>query len=131
MRLLAAACAMAAVALSSVPAHAQGIDPALAAETWHVSEIGGTPAAFAETLQFGDHRVAGRSACNRFSAGVRQTGQKLEIGEPVATRMFCQGRMDEERRYFTALHAVSSYSLADGFLSLNDAGGKTLLKLKK
>jgi heat shock protein HslJ len=45
--------------------------------------------------------------------------------------MFCQGRMDAEKRYFDALHAVRGYALNGGALSLNAADGHTLLKLTK
>ncbi|KAB2920368.1 MAG: META domain-containing protein [Hyphomicrobiaceae bacterium] len=116
--------------MSAATVQAQ-VDPALEAATWHVLEIDGAPASYAETLQFSDHRVTGKAACNRFSAGMKQTGQLLEIGQPVATRMFCQGRMDEERRYFQALHAVRSFMLDDGGLVLNAADGHALLKLRK
>ncbi len=123
-----AGCCLALVSATTL--HAQ-VDPALEAVTWHVVEIDGARASYAETLQFSDHRVSGKAACNRFSAGVKQTGQLLEIGQPVATRMFCQGRMDDERRYFEALHAVRSFVLADSGLVLNAVDGHALLKLKQ
>jgi heat shock protein HslJ len=112
-------------------AHAQGVDPALTSATWHVVEVEGAQTTYAETLQFAEHRVAGKGACNRFSAGLKQAGQALEIGQPVATRIFCQGRMDAEKRYFDALHAARSYALNAATLSLNAADGHTLVKLTK
>jgi heat shock protein HslJ len=120
-----------AAAIAEGTVHAQAVDPALAAETWHVFEIEGVQATFQETLQFAEHRVTGRSACNRFTAGLQQSAGTLEIGQPVATRMFCQGRMDEEQRYFNALHAARSYEMTDGLLSLHGSDGHPVLKLKK
>lgn len=110
-------------------AHAQSVDPALAAATWQVKEVDGTPAIHKETLVFAEHRVTGQGACNRFSAGLKQTGGTLEIGQPVAMRMFCQGRMDEEHAYFNALHAAKSYVLSEGTLMLNAGDGHALIKL--
>lgn len=118
------------VAPLACPALAQSLDPALTAP-WRVVEIEGAPAPFPQTLRFADGKVSGSGPCNRFSAGVQQAGQSLEIGQPVSTRMFCQGRMDAEKRYFNALHAVRSYALQDGALILSGADGRPLLKLAK
>ena len=119
------------LAVAAVPVRAQGVDPALTGATWHVVEIEGVRPPNPQTLQFGDQRVTGQGPCNRFAAGFKQTGQSIEIGQPVATRMFCQARMEAEKRYFDALHAVRGYALEDSTLSLNAADGHTLVKLTK
>jgi heat shock protein HslJ len=113
------------------PARADDIDPALRANLWHAVTISGVATVHTETLEFDAHRVAGRAACNRFSAGLTQTGSALAIGHPVATRMYCQGRMDDEKAYFDALAAVHGYVLSDGTLALKASDGRVLITMKK
>jgi heat shock protein HslJ len=122
---------LALLLIVAAPASAQAVDPALTATTWRVVELLGAPVPYPVTLQFADHSVSGRGPCNRFSAGFKQSNESVEIGQPVATRMFCQGRMDAEKQYFDMLHAAHRYRIADGVLSLNSADGSTLIKLAK
>jgi heat shock protein HslJ len=123
--------AVALLAAGVSAAGAQALDPALTSPTWHVVEVEGERATHAETLQISDGRIAGKAACNRFAAGFKHTGSLVEIGQPVATRMFCQGRMEAEKRYLDALHATQSYVLGDGSLVLNAADGHAVVKLAK
>lgn len=118
---------------AAVSAHAQtqSPDPALSAGPWRVVEIEGAQAAHGETLRFTGQGIAGQSACNRFSAGLKQQGQAVEISPPVSTRMYCEGRMDDERRYLDALKAAQGYTLSGDTLSLKDADGRTRVKLSK
>ncbi len=112
-------------------AQTQSPDPALSAGAWRVVEIEGAQAAHGETLRFTGQGIAGQSACNRFSAGLKQQGQAVEISPPVSTRMYCEGRMDDERRYLDALKAAQGYTLSGDTLSLKDADGRTRVKLSK
>lgn len=116
-------------AVVAAPACAQAVDPALTSARWSVVEIAGAPAAHGETLQFAGAKVSGRGACNRFTGSARQAGPTLEIGELASTRMFCQGKMDAEQRYFEALRVVRSYTLTAGILSLAAADGRTVVVL--
>ena len=73
------------------------------------------------TLAFGDGRVAGTSACNRYSAGVEQgeAPGDLKIGMAMGTRMACPGElMDLEHKYLEALAHVKSFSFLTGKLVL-------------
>lgn len=118
-------------AVAAGPASAQTVDPALTATAWRVVEIAGAPMPNPVTLQFGSHSVSGRGPCNRYSAGFKQAGPSIEIGQPVPTRSFCQGRMDLEKQYFDALHAARTYAVSEAGLSLNGADGTALMKLAK
>lgn len=124
------ALAVLAAGISAAAAQA-ALDPVMTSTTWHVVEIEGEPATYAETLQVSDSRIAGKAACNRFAAGFKHTGPTVEIGQPVATRVFCQGRMDAEKRYLDALHATHAYVLSEGSLVFNAADGHAVLKLAK
>lgn len=74
------------------------------------------------TLLFADDRVSGKSACNRYSAGVEQgeAPAELKIGMAMGTRMACpDGLMELERLYLEAISHVSSFSFLAGKLVLN------------
>jgi len=58
------------------------------------------------TLAFADDTITGKSACNRYSAGVEQgeAPGELKIGLAMGTRMACPGElMDLESKYLDAL----------------------------
>jgi heat shock protein HslJ len=74
------------------------------------------------TLLFADDRVSGKSACNRYSAGVEQgeAPAELKIGMAMGTRMACpDGLMELEQLYLEAISHVSSFSFLAGKLVLN------------
>ena len=74
------------------------------------------------TLAFEHDRISGKSACNRYSAGVEQgeAPGKLKIGLAMGTRMACPGElMDLESKYLDALSRVTGFSFLAGKLVLN------------
>ena len=74
------------------------------------------------TLVFAQDRVSGKSACNRYSAGVEQgeAPGDLKIGLAMGTRMACPGElMDLEHEYLDALSRVTGFSFLAGKLVLN------------
>jgi heat shock protein HslJ len=74
------------------------------------------------TLLFADGQVSGKSACNRYSAGVEQgdAPSALKIGPAMGTRMACPGGlMDVEQQYLEALSQVTGFSFLAGQLVLN------------
>ena len=74
------------------------------------------------TLAFADDKVTGKSACNRYSAGVEQGESPggLKIGPAMGTRMACPGElMDLESKYLNALSRVTGFSFMAGKLVLN------------
>ena len=74
------------------------------------------------TLNFGGGRVSGKSACNRYSADVRQ-GERpgtIIIGPAMVTRMACaEPLMEIESRYLAMLSEVESFSFQAGSLALS------------
>jgi heat shock protein HslJ len=73
------------------------------------------------TLAFADDKVSGKSACNRYSAGVEQgeAPGDLKIGLAMGTRMACPGElMDLESKYLDALSRVTGFSFLAGKLVL-------------
>lgn len=74
------------------------------------------------TLLFAADRVSGKSACNRYSAGIEQGSWpgELKIGQAMGTRMACPGGLMElEQQYLDALSRVNTYSFQAGKLVLN------------
>ena len=74
------------------------------------------------TLAFDGERVSGKSACNRYSASIKdgEYAGNLQIGQSVSTRMACpEGLMKVEQRYLEALSQVTDFSFHGGGLVLN------------
>jgi heat shock protein HslJ len=86
------------------------------------------------TLVFDGDRISGSSGCNRYSAAVKETGERagdLRISGIDGTRMACPEEiMTLENRYLEALGNVTRYSFLTGKLALswrkNDKTGTLL-----
>jgi heat shock protein HslJ len=78
------------------------------------------------TLAFEGNRIAGKSACNRYSGNVSAGEMPGDIaldGPMAMTRMMCPPlQMDAERRYIQALEKVTRYSFLAGKLVLSWSG---------
>ena len=73
------------------------------------------------SLVFGEGKISGISACNRYSASVEQgeAPGDLKIGPAMGTRMACPGElMDLEHKYLGALSHVTGFSFLAGKLVL-------------
>ena len=74
------------------------------------------------TIAFSSGRVSGRSACNRYSADIKEgdNAGEIIIGPTMGTRMACPDHlMEVESRYLEALAQVTSFSFYSGKLMLN------------
>jgi heat shock protein HslJ len=86
------------------------------------------------TLVFDGDRISGKSACNRYFAGVKEGDElpgDLHISDIGGTRMACPEEvMNLENRYLEALGKVTRYSFMSGKLALtwwNDGATGALL----
>jgi heat shock protein HslJ len=74
------------------------------------------------TLVFDGDRISGKSACNRYFAGVKAAGKMpgdLRVSEIGGTRMACPEEiMTLENRYLEALGSVTHYGFLAGKLAL-------------
>lgn len=90
-----------------------GGDPAdLLRGNWTVTAIDGTalPAGAEVTMAFADGSVSGKSACNRYNAGVQLTGESLTILPGPMTMMACEDPlMAVERSFMEALALVTLF----------------------
>ena len=91
------------------------------------------PAAVTPMLSFADGSISGNAGCNTFNATYTVTGDVIEIGPIMSTKMACEEPMASvEGAYLAALEAVGKVAiLDDGRLQLWDDGGKTTLAFLK
>lgn len=122
--LLVAAIAPVAGAQSPAPNQLAGTD-------WLLGTVEGTPVVSGTnaTLLFADAEAGGNGGCNRFFASYTTDGAStLAFGPVGSTRMACDDATNTfEQGYFTALAAVTGYTLGDGTLELTNATGDVLL----
>jgi len=74
------------------------------------------------TLSFNAGQISGKSACNRYSAGIEEGDNPGDIlvGPTMGTRMMCPDHlMAVESLYLKALSQVTSFSFYSGSLALN------------
>ena len=74
------------------------------------------------TLSFSAGQISGKSACNRYSAGIEEGDNpgNFLIGPTMGTRMMCPDHlMAVESLYLKALSQLASFSFYSGSLALN------------
>ena len=74
------------------------------------------------TLSYDAGRISGKSACNRYSAGIEEGENPgdILIGPTMGTRMMCPDHlMEMESLYLASLAQVTSFSFHAGHLVLN------------
>jgi heat shock protein HslJ len=74
------------------------------------------------TLDFNGERISGKSACNRYSAGIEQgkVADEIKIGQAMSTMMACPDElMNIEREFLALLSRVTGFSFYAGRLALN------------
>ncbi len=125
---------------ASAAASASAGPLALVGTTWfltdYVSPDGAVftvPAAVTPTLTFEGGNISGNAGCNTFNETYTVTGDAIEIGPVMSTKMACEEPMSTvEGAYLAALDAVNKVAiLDDGKLQLWDDGGKTTLAFIK
>jgi heat shock protein HslJ len=90
----------------------------LAGTDWRFTTIDGKLPVAEATLSFGDDRLAANAGCNRMGGAWRSEGAKLIAGPLAATKMACDGRMDQERAVSELLNASPEFALAGTRLTL-------------
>jgi len=93
--------------------------------TWVVEEmnVDGATTAPADGVTsyaiFEDGAIAGGAGCNNYNGAYTTDGSSMTIGPVAATRMFCEGAMDQETAYFILLDQVDSYKVSGNDLTLS------------
>lgn len=96
---------------------------------WVLTQINGeAPLVDSEiTAVFSAEGVAGSAGCNSYTTAMTREGDTLTIGMPASTRKFCDGLMDQEATYLSALQSVTGYAVNGLELTLLDADGNEVL----
>lgn len=86
------------------------------------------------TLAFAEGTLSGRAGCNRYHASWHGDGDRLTIGPPAATRMFCagpEGVMEQEAQFLRALESVATVQLEGPRLELRTDDGALAVTLTR
>uniref|UniRef100_B8HRX5 DUF306 domain-containing protein n=1 Tax=Cyanothece sp. (strain PCC 7425 / ATCC 29141) TaxID=395961 RepID=B8HRX5_CYAP4 len=88
--------------------------------TWNqVNQNGGSLNQQPITITFTDNRISGFSGCNRFSGPYHWEGNRLKIGEIMASTRGCEpGVMERETAFIAALSSLDSVQVIGNQLHL-------------
>lgn len=85
------------------------------------------------TLNFAQDRFNGNDGCNQYSGSYTLDGNKITVGENIATTLMgCQQAvMEQASAYLAVLTQASSYQISGAQLTLLDAQGETLATFRE
>lgn len=76
--------------------------------------------------------IGGKFDCNEFSANYKVDEKNtLDFGFARATKMFCEGKMDLENKFFGKLNLIKYFKNKNDILSFYSENNDLVLKLKK
>lgn len=93
----------------------------LADSEWRFTAIDGAPPVGEASLSFKGDRLTASAGCNRMGGTWRSEGGKLIAGPLMGTKMFCEGKMDQERAVSELLSGSPDVVLDGNRLSLKSA----------
>jgi len=97
----------------------------LANSPWRASEYvddsGGLVDPVEDTVlsaTFDGEQVAGSAGCNNYFGGYTTDHDAISFGPLASTQMFCEGAMDQETAFLTAMQTADSYAISGDTLEL-------------
>lgn len=131
-RLLASACLVALAACTATPTAVPPVSRNVRG-AWVIEQARTEPLLDKRRarLVFGaDGRLSGHTSCNAMNGPYTLTGDRLQVGTIVTTRMACgELAREQEDRILTALElAATARVRPDGLLELRDAEGRGVLR---
>jgi heat shock protein HslJ len=72
-------------------------------------------------ITFNDGRYAANAGCNSISGTYSLQGTAVDMSAPVATMMFCEGKMQNEAALTTLLDTATTMTFKDGGFTLTNA----------
>lgn len=78
-------------------------------------------------IDLSQNEISGNTSCNRFSAKIAITKNKVDISEVSSTEMAC-GAVEVESAFLDALQNISSYTFNDDKLQLLDENQEVLIE---
>lgn len=94
----------------------------LGGSQWKLISIDGSPMSLGDNaiLNFDEkeNKINGVAACNKFSADYEMLRKAVKFGSIVSTKMYCEGKMDEENKIISNLQNVTRYEVKANMLYL-------------
>lgn len=94
----------------------------LGGSQWKLISIDGSPISLGDnailTFDEKDSKINGVAACNKFSADYEMLRKALKFGSLISTKMYCEGKMDEENKIISNLQNVTRYEVKANMLYL-------------
>lgn len=78
-------------------------------------------------IDLSQNDISGNTSCNRFSAKIAVSKNKVDISEISSTEYLCK-TIDTEESFMKALNNIFSYTLTNGKLQLLDANKQILME---
>ena len=75
--------------------------------------------------------ISGNATCNDYRFGYEIEDSQVKMNRGISTKMYCEGKMEEERNFMSQLGKVKYLSQTDDMLYLKDGENKLLIKAKK
>lgn len=104
---------------------------------WRLTRVGGKPVVAGRadrephlTLIQEDRRVAATGGCNQMIGNFELEGDSLTFSSMKATKMLCQGVMDQENALARAFDATRSYRIRGNVLELVGSDGEALARFE-
>ncbi|MFO7447230.1 MAG: META domain-containing protein [Ignavibacteriaceae bacterium] len=77
-----------------------------------------------------EYKIGGRGGCNSYGADIEVQDEKISINNIISTKMFCDGKMDTESKYFSILEKIDDIKVKDQKLHLS-SGNKSVLVFER
>ena len=94
----------------------------LGGSQWKLISIDGSPMSLGDnailTFDEKENKINGVAACNKFSADYEMLRKALKFGSIISTKMYCEGKMDEENKIISNLQNVTRYEVKANMLYL-------------
>lgn len=94
----------------------------LGGSQWKLISIEGSPMSLGDnailTFDEKENKINGVAACNKFSADYEMLRKAVKFGSIVSTKMYCEGKMDEENKIISNLQNVTRYEVKANMLYL-------------
>lgn len=74
-----------------------------------------------------DGRVSGKAGCNSYGGAAQIEEDRINFGDLFATKMFCEGTMEQEMAFLHSLEQTVQYRIEAGKLALLDGTGSRLV----
>jgi len=78
-----------------------------------------------------EQRIGGKFDCNNYSSEYEKDGKNIDFGFAIASKMYCEGEMENEKVFFGKLSKMKSFEYEGDFLKFFDENEEMILKLKK